>query len=110
MYTAFPDTDDKVKQNTSTEEIPAGTKNVAKIYERLLRFSREHSGTDFAGLSAQTERTQYTELHRSMKRKGGRPPHDFALVEDLIDFQKLVKEGKLEEALPYYYRLSRLVY
>lgn len=103
MYTAHPN--DEITD--TVEEVAAD--HLAKTYERLQKFAEQHSGADFAGLSPMGEKVQYNHQHRSMKRKGGKSPQDFTLAEEMIDFQRLVAEGNLQEALPYYYRLSRLI-
>ena len=111
MYTAYPDTEPAVSV-ISTGSINSGEDRpdpLAKLYSKISQFATTHSAVDFAGCSPSGEKTQYTHSSKMMKTKGGTPPKDYSLAEDLIDLQRFVRIGDYTSALPYYFRLSRYV-
>ena len=108
MYTAYPDPE---PTTTDVIEIPDEVKaeaEKAKLYGKIQRFVETHTAADFSGLSPQAEKTQYTHNSKALKLKGGKPPKDYALVEDFVDLQLFVLAEDFVSALPYYFRLSRL--
>lgn len=75
----------------------------------MKHFAKTITAEDCAGLTGQSEKTQYKNKHKSRKIKGGSPPKDYTAVEMLIDFKQAMKEQNFEEAVPLYYSLKRLL-
>ncbi len=113
MYTALPDPEGNELTGISAssvnfaDEVEPRPDPLAKLYETVSRFALSHTAVDFAGCSPSGEKTQYTHTSKMIKCKGGNPPKDYSLAEDLIDLQDFVSKGLFTEALPYYFRLSR---
>jgi hypothetical protein len=75
----------------------------------MERFARTLSADDFAGISSQSEKIQYTHIHKARKRKGGSPPRDYYGVEILIDFRQALEQQNYVEALTLYYQIRRML-
>ena len=77
--------------------------------QSMKHFVRTTKATDFANLQSLTERTQYVHDHKAMKRKGGSPPKDFTAIEMFVDLQRAVEADLLDEALPLYFQLKKML-
>lgn len=59
---------------------------------------------------APREKTQYTELHKSLKHKGGKPPTDYRLVEVMVDLDLALTEGDHITATILLSQARKLIY
>jgi hypothetical protein len=88
-------------------EIPIGYE---RVYQNIALFLQKVTVDDLAGLVTPVEdRVQYRHSHKGIKRKGGKPPKDYLAVEVLTDLRQHFQRGELDEALPLYYQLKRLM-
>lgn len=58
---------------------------------------------------APKEKTQYTELHRQLKRKGGSAPRDYILVEVLADLDIALNQGDFLQVAVLLSQARRLI-
>lgn len=54
------------------------------------------------------DKTQCTHRRPSLKKKGGRPPVDYAAVEEISDLRDAWSSGNVKEAIVLYAKLSRI--
>lgn len=92
-----------------TDNIEKLAKKRERLIGRMQKFAREVKAEDCAGLAGQGPRTEYKHQHKSMKRKGGKPPADYTAVEMLIDLQIELKRNNFDDAIPLYYALKRML-
>lgn len=85
------------------------TKKRGKLVRRIERFLSTITASDCAGLTGQGEKVQYTHSHKSMKFKGGKPPADYSAVEMLIDLRIEYNRQNIDDAIPLYYALRRML-
>lgn len=93
---------DSVKQ-----ELEEHSRLWSKLSEKLSQFAKELDELDLSDLGSISEKVEYKQYHKARKMKGGRPPRDYLVVEAKVDFQRMVSEGKYDEALPLYYYLRK---
>jgi len=80
-----------------------------KLINRMWVFFKEVKASDCAGLAGQGPKTEYTHLHRNIKKKGGKPPADYTAVEMMIDFKLEMGRHNYDDAIPLYYSLKRML-
>lgn len=81
-----------------------------KLINKMWRFNQLVKTEDCAGITGHEEPTQYTEKHKSLKRKAsGKQPADYNAVELLVDFRAAMNAGNYEEAVPLYFHLRRML-
>jgi len=77
--------------------------------KRMLRLRESLQIEDLALISSQETRTQYNEVHKSYKRKGGFQSREIQAVQLWIDFYTAFDNEDYDEAVRSYYPLKRMI-
>lgn len=115
VYTAYPDVedegphDDVVLQTIEEREAERKAREQKKILTSMRAFIARHPAEDLANLSVRGEPTEYKGRGKAIKKKGGKPPAVFSLVETYVDFQKAVKDENFEAAISLFYYLKHFL-
>ena len=80
-----------------------------KLITRMNRWRKKTKAAQFGGVALDIEKTEYKKKGKNMKRKGGKPPIDFRLVEDFVDFQIALDNEEYDQAVPLFFKLKRIV-
>jgi len=80
-----------------------------RIIGRMRQFAQMITALDLVGLAPATQKTEYKNVHKGMKRKGGSAPRDFTAVDALVDLHIHLENKEWSEAMSTYFYLKRLV-